>query len=327
MSDSTWLEVSMTVNGELAEAVPELFGRFTPNGVAMEQLIDSSQPETGNVAGQPLIKVACYLPVDDQTQNTCTQLEQSLWHLGRIQPLPELSTREVNQADWAEAWKRHYKPLPIGRRLLVSPAWLEPVESDRLQIKIDPGMAFGTGTHPSTQLCLELIESFLESWSVPANTANVINKGGSNLLSGIEVKIIDIGCGSGILSIAALKLGAERALCVDIDAIAVRTTQENALINGLEGRMEVHLGSLQDIMRGVYSIRKGHLVVANILAPVLIELLDRGLKSLVEDHGYLILSGIIDEQYEEIEQAAFRNGMIPQIKKQMDDWIAVCLSV
>jgi len=327
MSDSIWLEFSMTLNGELAEAVAEVFGRFCPNGVAMESLIEEGVPFTDDIAAQSLVKVACYLLVDDQLEHKRAQLEESLWYLGRIQALPELYTREVNQEDWADAWKQHYKPIPIGRSLMISPAWLDPVESDRLQIKIDPGMAFGTGTHPSTQLCLELIEALIGSWLEPASGESASGKDDvNNLHRRKEISVIDIGGGSGILSIGALKMGARRALCVDIDPIAVRTAKENALINDVEKNIEVRLGSLEDIRAGVFEIKMGSLVVANILAPVLIELLDQGLKDLVEQDGYLILSGIISEQFEEIEWAAARNGMIIHIKKQTGDWIAVCLT-
>jgi ribosomal protein L11 methyltransferase len=210
---------------------------------------------------------------------------------------------------------------------MITPAWLEPVESDRLQIKIDPGMAFGTGTHPSTQLCLELIETLIGPCAEPACGDSEYGKDSANYPThGRAINIIDIGGGSGILSIGALKLGAAHALCVDIDPIAVRTAKENALINGVEDKIEVGLGSLEDIKTGMFKISMGRLVIANILAPVLIELLDQGLKDLCEEDGFLILSGIINEQFEEIEGAAARNGMVIHTKKQMGDWIAVCLT-
>jgi len=317
----------MTVNGELAEAVAEVFGRFDPNGVAMESLIEEDLQYTGDIAAQSLVKVACYLPVDDQIERKRAQLEESLWYLGRIQALPELYVQEINQEDWADAWKRHYKPIPVGHSLMITPAWLEPVERGRLQIRIDPGMAFGTGTHPSTQLCLELIESFLFSWLEPASGHRTPGKDDKNHSpNGNAINVIDIGGGSGILSIGALKLGAAYALCVDIDPIAVRMAKENALINGVENNIEVGLGSLEDIKSGVFRVKMGHLVVANILAPVLIELLDQGLRDIVEQDGMLILSGIINEQFEGIQQAADRNGMIIHTKKQMGDWMAVCLA-
>jgi ribosomal protein L11 methyltransferase len=326
MSNSIWLEVSMTVNGELAEAVAEVFGRFAPNGVAMESFIEEGVSYTGDIAAQNLVKVACYLPVDDQMEGKRAQLEESIWYLGRIQALPELRMREVNQEDWADAWKRQYKPIPIGHSLMISPAWLDSVVSDRLQIKLDPGMAFGTGTHPSTQLCLELIEALIGSRLEPVSSESTSEKeSAKKTFHRKEINIIDIGGGSGILSIGALKMGARRALCVDIDPIAVRTAKENALINGVEKNIEVRLGSLQDIKAGLFKIKLGFLVVANILAPVLIKLLDQGLKDLVEQDGYLILSGIISEQFEEIEGAAARNGMTIHTKKQTGDWIALCL--
>jgi ribosomal protein L11 methyltransferase len=316
----------MTVDGELAEAVAEVFGRFAPNGVAMESLIEGDLEYRDDVAARSLVKVACYLPVDDHIKRKRAQLEESLWYLGRIQALPEPHVREVNQADWADAWKRHYKPIPIGRSLMVTPAWLEAVKSDRIQILMDPGMAFGTGTHPSTQLCLEIIESFFDSSLEPACAGRVSGIDGANRapFEG-AINVIDIGGGSGILSIGAIKLGAAYALCVDIDPIAVRSAKENARLNGVEKNIEVGLGSLEEVKSGVFKNKVGRLVIANILAPVLIELLDQGLPDILEQDGMLILSGIINEQLEEIEKAATRNGMMIHTKKQSGDWMAVCL--
>jgi len=165
---------------------------------------------------------------------------------------------------------------------------------------MDPGMAFGTGSHPSTQLCLEMIEDV----------------GGLN--------IIDIGCGSGILSVAALKLGAKKALCVDIDPVAVRSARENAVLNGVAQRMEVEMGSITEIQSGSYTIKQAQLVLANILAPVLVRLLDEGLGELVTHGGRLILAGIISDQAEEVEHAARRSGLRVETRRQLGDWVALC---
>ncbi|MBN1148310.1 MAG: 50S ribosomal protein L11 methyltransferase, partial [Anaerolineales bacterium] len=225
-SEFSWLEVSLTVNGEMAEAVSEVLARFVPDGIVVEStaIAPGADGAEGHAVGP--LRVYGYLPMDDQLEEKRRRLEEALWYLGRIRPLPAPQFRPIQQQDWSAAWKQHYQPIAIGRRLMIVPAWMEPPAKDRIPIHIDPGMAFGTGAHPSTQLCLELIDEILEPLRV------------SETLRGLNgVEVIDIGCGSGILSIAALKLGALRALGVDIDADAIRFARQNAERNGVADRL------------------------------------------------------------------------------------------
>ncbi|MBU4225318.1 MAG: 50S ribosomal protein L11 methyltransferase, partial [Chloroflexi bacterium] len=164
-----WLEVSLIVNGELAEAVAEVLARFAPDGVVTERDVKFTHAED---EGTPVrdVSVRAYLPADDKLpvglrEETRQKLEESLYYLGMIQPLPAPVFKPIADQNWMEAWKQHYKPIPIGKRLIIIPAWLESPDSTRIAIKIDPGMAFGTGTHPTTQLCLELLETLFESHS------------------------------------------------------------------------------------------------------------------------------------------------------------------
>jgi ribosomal protein L11 methyltransferase len=218
MTDTNWLEVSLLVNGELAEAVADVLARFAPNGVVTESTgVKFLDEENEGVAVGP-ISVRAYLEVNDHLEETRQKLEEALFYLGMIQPLPAPVYKKIADQNWMEAWKEHYKPISIGRRLMIVPAWMNSPEPSRIPIKIDPGMAFGTGTHPTTQLCLELIEASYEkrlTFNVQRST------------------VIDIGCGSGILSIAALKLGAKTALGVDIDIESVKNSRENADKNGI----------------------------------------------------------------------------------------------
>ena len=193
-----WLEVSLTVDGELAESVADVLARFAPNGVMTEQGVKFNNDEDEGTATGP-ITVRAYLEVNNQLEETRQKLEESLFYLGMIRPVPTPTYKQIADQNWMEAWKQHYKPILIGERLLILPAWLQNPEPKRIPIKIDPGMAFGTGTHPTTQLCLELMEN--------------VNLRGLKDLGGLNV--IDVGCGSGILSIAALKLGANKVLGVD----------------------------------------------------------------------------------------------------------------
>src|SRR5215210_8129873 len=192
---TSWLEVSLTVNGELAEAVADVLARFAYSGVMTEQGVKYIDDEDAGTPTGP-ITVRAYLEMNGQIEETRQKLEESLYYLGRIQALPAASYKQIADQNWMEAWKQHYKPILIGGRLVILPAWMESPDPSRIPIKIDPGMAFGTGTHPTTQLCLELMENMFVTRS-PST-------------------VIDVGCGSGILSIAAIKLGANSALGMDI---------------------------------------------------------------------------------------------------------------
>jgi ribosomal protein L11 methyltransferase len=302
-----WLEVALVVDGELAEAVAEVLARFAPDGVVIEatHIVPDLNGE-GRAEGP--LRVAAYLPMDAHLEDVRQRLEEALWYLGRIQPLSEAEFKPVQQADWAEAWKQHYHPIAIGRRLMIVPAWLENPELARVAIRVDPGMAFGTGTHPTTQLCLEIIEDVLAGASAAG-----------------RVNVIDVGCGSGILSIAALKLGAPHALGVDIEKEAVDAARQNAAMNGVVPSLELGRGSLAEIRAGDFSLQSAHLVLANILAPILIRLLDDGLGALLEPGGKLVLSGILEEQAEDVLAAAARNGLRLADRRQIKDWVALVL--
>lgn len=300
MAEPHWLEVSLVVDGEMAEAVSEVLGRFVSNGVVVESGVTYNDSEDEGTPVGPL-RVYGYLAADERLEETRRKLEESLWHLGQIQPLPEPAFKPIVDEDWMAAWKQHYRPIPIGKRLLVLPAWLEQEDPERIAVRIDPSMAFGTGTHPTTQLCLEL----LEDWVAP------------------EMELIDVGCGSGILSIAALRLGGGHALGVDIDSQAVRSTRENAAANGVLDRLETGLGSVSEVREGKFSLRRAPLVLANILAPVITRLFDAGLGDLVQPGGTLILSGILAEQAAGVEAAAREKGLEPCDRRQIEDWVAL----
>src|SRR5215211_3763220 len=244
-----WLEVSLVVNGELGEAVADVLARFAPNGIMTEQGVKYNDAEDAGTPTGP-ITVRAYLEVNDQIEETRQKLEESLYYLGRIQPLPAASYKQIEDQNWMEAWKQHYKPILIGQRLLILPAWMESPEPSRVAIKIDPGMAFGTGTHPTTQLCLELMErAILEIRDSNNENRDVKN---ASRISNIEIRVIDVGCGSGILSIAAIKLGASSALGVDIDSGSIINARENANTNGVSNKLILSVGSVQEILDGEF---------------------------------------------------------------------------
>jgi ribosomal protein L11 methyltransferase len=210
-----------------------------------------------------------------------------------------------------DAWKQYYHPIHIGKKLMVVPAWLDPDTQGRVPIIIDPGMAFGTGTHPTTQLCLEMVEAHLRP------------------------DVLDIGCGSGILGIAALKLGADKAVGVDIDAEAIDNARHNALVNGVGQRIQLDVGSLSQVLQGYFALRKADLVLANILAPILAQLLDEGLAVTLNPGGILVLSGILIEQWETgpagpdrppLKETVTKHGLEVIDLRQNGDWIAAALT-
>jgi ribosomal protein L11 methyltransferase len=300
-----WLEVSLTVNGELAEAVADVLARFAYSGVMMEQGVKYMDDEDAGTPTGP-ITVRAYLEMNNQIEETRQKLEEALYYLGRIQPLPAASYKEILDQNWMEAWKQHYKPILVGERLVILPAWMDSPDPTRIPIKIDPGMAFGTGTHPTTQLCLDLMEKMF----VPRPPSPVI----------------DVGCGSGILSIAAIKLGAKSALGVDIDAGSIVNARENANSNQVGKELILEVGSVQEILDGRFAFRRAPLVLANILAPVIVRLFDAGLAELIEENGAIILSGILQEQAQSVMDAAQAKGLKMNERKQMGDWVALTMS-
>jgi len=162
VADAKWLEISLVVDGELAEAVAEVLDRFTSGGVVVESNVRYNDAEDEGTPYGP-VKVYGYIINDAAVEENRRRVEEALWHLHSIRELPQPSYRPIADENWMAAWKDHYHPIPIGRKLLILPAWLSNPDPARLAVKIDPSMAFGTGTHPSTQLCLGLVEDYVHT--------------------------------------------------------------------------------------------------------------------------------------------------------------------
>lgn len=295
----SWLEVELTLDPELVEPVAELLARYCQQGVSITQI------ETDNGAVDPsgALVVRGYLPQDREMEDKVARIERGLWHLSQIQAIPAPSFQTVEDQDWNARWREHYRPLEVGERLLILPSWVEVPATDRLPIRIDPGMAFGTGTHPSTRLALLAIESMVEE----------------------GIRFADIGTGSGILSIAALRLGAERADAVDSDRTAVELAAANAALNGLGDRFLVRHGTYETLTSLALEHGWYGLLAANILAPVLVELLSTGIGDLVLSRGSIVLSGILEEQQGEMEAAIHKAGLRIDSRLTEADWLAYTL--
>lgn len=209
--------------------------------------------------------------------------------------LGQCLVEEKDDEDWANNWKKYYKPLEIGEKLAIVPEWEDYDNDKRTVIKINPGMAFGTGTHESTYMCLELLERY-------------VNK---------DDDIFDIGCGSGILAIAGLKLGAKKALLVDIDEKCIDASHENAGLNGLEDKMEIKKGNLLDVVKG-----RADLIVSNIIAEIIVDEI-KNLKNHMDKGGIFITSGIIKERRQMVIHALEENGfeIIDELEK--NNWVAI----
>lgn len=295
-----WIEIKMSVDGEAAEAVAELLQRFGHQGVSIEQ--EGIMPDAwdeGEVPPPQRLTVRAYLPDDHRAAEARQQLETALGHMNMMYPMPTPVYTVVKESDWAEAWKAHYHPVRIGRRLLIRPQWIEVTpRPDDVVLALDPGMAFGTGTHPTTQLCLEALEARVEP----------------------GIRLLDLGCGSGILAIAGVKLGAVHALALDNDPLAVEATLANAQQNDVADKITVEEGSLESL-RG--SARRFDMIVVNILARVIIEMCDQGLGQIVRPGGLAIFSGIIEEQANDVEAALRSTGLEPFDRHQQGDWVAI----
>src|SRR3990172_4766503 len=296
-----WLEVSLTVSGEAAEAVADVFARFAPGGVVHEATqIEVTPDDKGRPVGPVIVRA--YLPADEGLAAARAQLEEALWHLGQILPLPQPQYRPVAEADWSEAWKADFKPIRIGKRLIIVPAWLNPpLAPDDVPIRLDPGMAFGTGTHPTTQLCLAAIERHLQPGT----------------------PVIDLWTRSRILAIAAAKLGAGPLLAVDIDDEAVRVAKENAAANGVADHIHIEKGSLAEVLAHQFGMASAPFVVANILARVIVDLLGQGLAQAVTPGGLLVVSGILASQAFEVNAALKTRDLTILAHEHIEDWTAI----
>lgn len=251
-------------------------------------------------------KLVAWLPASDWPESERQQLEQALKPLADTfgLTLPTIHWFEQDDEDWSLSWKQHWEPDPVGQRLLILPAWLElpPEHADRQVIRMDPGSAFGTGSHPTTRLCLEAIEQLSDE------------RGGS--LG--SIRVADLGCGSGILGIAALLEGASSVAAADTDSLAVRATRDNAVVSGFEEQFQVDLGSIERLAE-LLDGRPADLLLCNILAPV-IEALCPAFDTVLAPGGLGLLSGLLVSQAPRLQEVLAEQGWSAELTAQQSQW-------
>jgi ribosomal protein L11 methyltransferase len=299
-----WLELSVAADVEAVEAVSEILGRVAPGGTSVEPAFDLVDEGLGARIDptRPSI-VRAYVPARDPAaaERAVAEATEALGHLQAfgLRPIGELTTRIVHEADWAEAWKAHFPVLRVGRRLVIKPTWRRHrAAAGDVVLALDPGMAFGTGLHPTTRLCLAALETIADA----------------GLLAG--ARVLDVGCGSGILAIAAAKLGAATVLGVDTDPIAVEASIANAARNGLASRLTARGGSLP-------SGDPAHdVVLANLIASVLIALAEP-LRDELRPGGALLASGIFIDREEAVRSAFTTVGLVVTARTAEGEWVAL----
>jgi ribosomal protein L11 methyltransferase len=311
LGPGVWVELSVAADIEAVEAVSEILTRFAPGGTSVEPGFGLTDEGLGAVVDttKPAI-VRAYLPGLDPraVEDAIAQATTSLGHLQAfgLRPIGELTTRLVHEDDWAEAWKSHFPVLRIGRRIVIRPTWRRhrKLPGD-VVLSLDPGMAFGTGLHPTTRLCLAALETLADEGLLASGRA----RGGS-------ARIIDVGCGSGILAIAAGKLGSGELLGVDTDPIAVEATAANARLNGLTRRIRVRQGSVPS-GDGPFD-----LVLANLIASLLVALA-APLRDELAPGGRILASGIFRDRENDVRVAFEAAGLRLGRRWAEEDWVAL----
>jgi ribosomal protein L11 methyltransferase len=299
------IEISIQTDCEAAEAVSAVMGQYGIGGAAIEEVFPSDPGASRTV------RVKAYL-LSDRTDQL-ERIELALWHLSRIQPIPEPQIRILKRADWEESWKSGYTVQHIGLNIVVKPSWLTyQAQSGEITLELDPGVAFGTGLHPSTQLVLEAMERHLQPGSV-----------------------LDVGTGSGILSIAAAKMGARVVHALEIDDLAIRVAQQNIQLNGVDTTIQVHRATLTPVRvadwqgeqpaifnaAGEFNSAFGT-VLMNILAEVIAASAAKMADCLAAS-GRFIVSGIIEPREEVVLRALEAAGLVVNERLQRTDWVAL----
>ena len=298
-----WTEVTITVNAKDVDKAGDIANMVVPYGIYIEDY-SNLEEEAWEIAHIDLIDedllqkdrskalVHIYISPEENPAEAVAFLRERYTAEGIEN---EICLDSCVEEDWINNWKQYFKPIPVGQKLLIRPTWEEVKDSGgRTVLDLDPGLAFGTGTHETTRLCMELLEQYVRP----------------------GMNVLDVGCGSGILSVAALLLGADKAVGVDIDELAVKTAVENAEINHVEERFTGICGNLTDQVTGTYDI-----VVANIVADVII-MLTKDVEQFMKPDTVYLMSGIIDTREQDVLAAVEQHFTIID-RKEEKGWVAL----
>ncbi|RWZ60028.1 50S ribosomal protein L11 methyltransferase [Halobacillus fulvus] len=304
-----WSEICIHTTNEAIEPVSNILHEAGASGVVIEdpqdllresaplgeiyELNPDDYPEEG-------VYVKAYLPVNSFLSETVDEIKQSINNLLVFDidlGHNNITMSEINEEDWATAWKKYYKPVKISEKITIIPTWEDytPVSSDEIIIEMDPGMAFGTGTHPTTVLSIQALEQYLKK----------------------EDAVLDVGAGSGILSVAAVLLGAKGVQAFDLDDVAVKSTKLNAELNNVEDRVTSKQNNLLDGIE-----EETDLIVSNILAEIIVLFTDDAYKVL-KPGGYFITSGIISGKKDLVRDRLVQSGFEIVETNKMEDWISI----
>ncbi len=291
-----WIEVQVKTTAEAVETVSSILYDVGAGGLSIEDpndiILYAESDECWDYIEPSLLEqqfegviVKAYFPEGEDLIDKIELIKQNVELIPQYnldKGLGEVTTSEVYEKDWAEAWKKYYKPKKIGDRIVVKPSWEEYDKEDNdIILELDPGMAFGTGTHETTILCIRQLEKYIKSGQT----------------------VFDVGCGSGILSIAAAKLGAEKVISVDFDELAIKVTNENARINHVENILDIRHGNLLDVVNETSDI-----IVANIIAEIIV-VLTKDIPKFLKKGGVFITSGIIHEKIDMVKTAMIAEGL------------------
>lgn len=306
-----WIEVTIKTTTEAVEAITNILDELRTGGVMIEDPKDFLfqknneldwdyvEEEVFNKSGQDGVLIKTYISEERNVVEVVENIKHrvlSLRDFGIDIGEGSVSLGQVNESDWANEWKKYYKPTKVGQRIVVKPTWEDyKRENGELIIELDPGMAFGTGTHETTSMCIRELEKYVNE----------------------DSKVFDIGCGSGILAIAAAKLGAKEVLAVDLDEVAVKVSKENVEENNVSDSVEVRHGNLMDVVKD-----RADVVVANIIADI-IKILAKDVHNFMKKDAVFISSGIILDKVDEVKESLIENGFeIIDIKK-LGEWSAI----
>ncbi len=309
-SELKWSEICIETTNEAVEPISNILHETGASGLVIEDpqdLVASMESPFGEIYElnpddypEEGVRIKAYLPVNSFLSETVEEIKQAINNLLTYDidvGKNKVTLSEVNEKEWATAWKKYYHPVKISKRITIKPTWEEyaPVSSDEIIIELDPGMAFGTGTHPTTVLSMQALEQYLQPGDV----------------------VMDVGSGSGVLSIASALLGAEKVYAFDLDDIAVKSTMQNAKLNQLNKAIEAKQNNLLNDVN-----IKSDIIVSNILAEIIIQFVDDAWKNL-NNGGLFITSGIIQNKKQLVKDSLMKQGFEIIVVNEMEDWVSI----